>query len=60
MKNTTKRNEIEAMSIICNIRLMQEKVYGKAFDYDSFNANTIDELRTLQDNMIAEYNNTLN
>ena len=53
------RNEIEAMTIICNIQMMQEKVYGSKFEYYQFNGNTIDELRNLQDAMIKEYNTSL-
>lgn len=57
MKNT-KRNEIEAMTVICNIQMMQDKVHGKHFEYDQFNGNSIEELRDMQDRMIVEYNNT--
>lgn len=53
------RNEIEAMTIICNIQMMQEKVYGSKFEYYQFNGNTIDELRDLQDSIIKEYNASL-
>jgi len=56
MKNN--RNEIEAMGVIVNIQMMQEKVYGKKFEYKQFKDNTIEELRNLQDRMIIEYNNT--
>ena len=54
-----KRNEIEAMTIICNIQMMQDKVYGKHFNYDRFAGNSIEELRELQDQMIKEYNASL-
>lgn len=50
------RNEIEAMPVIINIQMMQDKVYGKHFEYYQFNGNTIEELRELQDAMIKEYN----
>ena len=53
------RNEIEAMTIICNIQMMQDKVYGERFDYDRFKGNSIEELRELQDQMIKEYNAAL-
>lgn len=52
------RNEIEAMTIICNIQMMQDKIHGKHFEYNQFNGNSIDELRDLQDRMIIEYNGT--
>lgn len=52
------RNEIEAMTVIINIQMMQDKVYGKRFEYDDFKGNSIEELRELQDKMIIEYNNT--
>lgn len=54
----TPQQEIEAMSIICNIQMMQDRVHGKRFEYKQFAGNTIEELRTLQDTMIKEYNNT--
>lgn len=54
----TNRNEFEAMTIICNIQMMQDKVYGSRFEYDQFNGNTIEELRELQEKMIKEYNAT--
>lgn len=50
------RNEVEAMTIICNIQMMQDKVHGEHFEYWRFNGNTIEELRNLQDEMIKEYN----
>lgn len=53
-----RRDEIEAMTIICNIQMMQEKVHGKSFYHWQFNGNTIEELRDLQENMIKEYNAT--
>ncbi len=56
--NKQNRNEIEAMTIICNIQMMQDKVYGKKFEYKQFNGNSIDELYKLQDAMIKEYNAT--
>lgn len=52
------RNEVEAMTIICNIQAMQQKIYGKQFAYKQFKGNTIEELRKLQDQMIIEYNKT--
>jgi len=51
--------EIEAMTIICNIQAMQNKIYGESFQYDQFNGNTLDELRNLQDSLIPLYNNSL-
>lgn len=53
-----KRNEIEAMQLIVNIQMMQDKVHGSHFEYPQFNGNTIEELRNLQDAMIKEYNAT--
>lgn len=50
------RNEAEAMTIIINIQTIQEKVHGKRFEYEDFEANSIDELRLLQDIMVAEWN----
>ena len=47
------------MQVICNIQLMQEKVYGKSFEYEKFNGNTIDELRQLQEDLIKEYNKSI-
>jgi hypothetical protein len=55
-----KRNEIEAMGIICNIQMMQNKIYGYQFEYDKFNGNSLEELRELQNNLINEYNKTFN
>lgn len=49
----------EKMQVICNIQLMQEKVYGKSFEYEKFNGNTIDELRQLQEDLIKEYNKSI-
>ena len=57
MKNNS-RNEIEAITIICNIQMMQDKVYSSHFEYKQFNDNSIDELMDLQDKMIVEYNNS--
>ena len=54
----TNRNEILAMTIICNIQVMQTKVYGKQFEYKQFNGNSIAELEDLQERMIVEYNAT--
>ena len=54
----TNRNEILAMTIICNIQAMQQKVYGKQFEYKQFNGNSIAELEDLQGRMIVEYNAT--
>ena len=48
----------EAMTIICNIRMMQEKTFGEAFPFKSFQSNTIEELRNLQEIAIKEYNKT--
>ena len=50
------RNEIESMTIICNIQMMQDKIYGSHIEHFWFNGNTIDELRNLQDELIKEYN----
>ena len=44
------------MSAICNIQTMQEKIHGNHFGYDEFNGNTTDEIYSLQDEMIKEYN----
>lgn len=59
--NTTQRTpqeEIHAMTVIINIQMMQNKVYGKRFEYHQFNANTLEELYELQDQLIKEYNQT--
>jgi len=48
--------EVEAMTIICNIQAMQSRLYGDNFSYDSFNGNSLEELRKLQDTLIPEYN----
>jgi hypothetical protein len=56
MKNN--RNEIEAMGVIVNIQMMQEKVNGKSWEYKQFKNYDIEQLRNLQDKMIVEYNNT--
>mgnify|MGYP003502686452 CR=1 FL=1 len=53
---TAQRNEIEAMDIIINIQMMQDKVSGEHFQYDQFSGNTIEELRNLQEIMIKQYN----
>lgn len=52
------RDEVEAMTIICNIQMMQDKIHGQHFEYYQFNGNTIEELRQLQENTIKEYNAT--
>ena len=59
--NTTQRTaqeEMQAMTVITNIQVMQEKVYGKRFEYHQFNGNTLEELYELQDQLIKEYNQT--
>ena len=56
MKNN--RNEIEAMGLIVNTQAMQEKVNGKRWEYKQFKNYDIEQLRTLQDSMIIEYNKT--
>jgi len=62
LSNKTKslpiRDEIKAMSVICNIQAMQTKIYGKCFSYSAFASNTLDELHELQDSLIPEYNAT--
>ena len=50
--------EIEAMQIIINIQTIQEKTLGSSFDYDSFNGNSIEELRNLQEIALKDWNNT--
>lgn len=52
----TAQENIEAMTIIINIQTMQDKIYGKRFEYDDFNANTVEELRNLQSQLISEWN----
>jgi len=57
--NTARKNwieESEAMAIICNIQDMQSRLYGDNFSYDSFNGNSLAELRELQDRLIPVYN----
>jgi len=54
----TPDQEIEAMQIICNIQTIQKKTTGSSFDYDSFNGNSIEELRNLQEIAIKDWNNT--
>ena len=54
-----KRNELEAMTIICNIQQMQKVCYGQSFDYNQFNGNSIDELRDLQNSLIPLYNKAI-
>lgn len=56
MKNTIQRNEIEAMTIICNIQMMQDVAYGQRFEYNQFSANSVEELRKLQESLIPVYN----
>ena len=60
MSNKTARKnweeEAEAMTIICNIQAMQSRLYGDNFSYDSFNGNSLAELRALQDRLIPDYN----
>lgn len=58
MKNN-KRNEIEAMQVICNIQMMQEKIDGTKLPYAYFSTFTCDELFTMQNNLIPFYNNSL-
>lgn len=53
------RDEIQAMTIICNIQAMQNVIYGKSFEYADFSANTIAELYNLQNSLIEEYNNAV-
>lgn len=55
----SKRNEIEAMSIICNIQAMQQTIHGEYFEHASFAGNTVDELRELQSSLIPLYNKAL-
>lgn len=60
--NTERKNwieESEAMTIICNIQAMQSRLYGDSFSYNSFNGNSLAELRELQDRLIPEYNESL-
>lgn len=61
MKNARKTAEenIQSMSVIINIQMMQERIYGKSFEYNQFNGNTLDELYDLQNKMIEIYNNHL-
>ena len=54
-----KRDEVEAMTIICNIQQMQYMIYGEQFTYEQFNGNSIEELRTLQEQIIQEYNQSV-
>lgn len=50
------RNEVEAMTIICNIQAMQAIIDGQPFPYENFNDYDIDKLRTMQDELIPAYN----
>lgn len=59
IKSLPIRDEIAAMTVICNIQAMQTKVYGKCFAYSDFSGNTLEELYDLQDQLIPEYNNSL-
>lgn len=51
--------EIEAMHIICNIQAVQDKIHGNHFKYEEFNANTIEDLRRLQELLVKEWNQYL-
>lgn len=50
------RNEIEAMSIICNIQSMQKVVWGYPAKYEQYKDNSVDELRAIQNELIKAYN----
>lgn len=54
-----KRNEIEAMTIICNIQQMQKVSYGTNYDYNQFKGKSIEELRELQESLIPVYNTAI-
>ena len=53
------RNEIEAMDIICNIQAMQKAIWGDAARYDQYKNNTVDELRSIQSELLKAYNEKL-
>lgn len=44
------------MNLICNIQMMQNKIYGRSFPFEDFDGNSIKELEALQELMISEYN----
>ena len=54
----TKQQEIEAMTIICNIQMMQTKIKGTQDAYKDFNNFSIEDLREFQDSCITKYNAT--
>ena len=54
----TQAEEIQAMDVIINIQTMQKKIYGKLFDHNDFNGNSLDELYELQSSLIPEWNKT--
>ena len=58
MKNN-KINEIEAMQVICNIQVMQEKIDGTKLPYKYFSKFSCDELHEMQNNLINDYNSSL-
>ena len=50
--------QAEAMQIIINIQIMQDKVHGIHYSFEQFVDNTLAELRELQNLMIEEWNKT--
>lgn len=58
-QNYSLSEQSERMGIICNIQLIQHKIHGKNFAFESFNGNTTDELRELQNIALREWNEHL-
>lgn len=50
---------IESMSIIGNIRAMQDIVYGKSDKYALLARYKLEALRELQEELIPKYNNAI-
>mgnify|MGYP003352164172 CR=1 FL=1 len=51
--------QVQAMTIICNIQMIQEKIHGKHFSFSDFADNSLNELWSLQDIAIKDWNNYL-
>lgn len=47
------------MSVIVNIQMMQDKIWGSHTDFDQLNKRSEESLRKTQDELIVEYNKTV-
>lgn len=59
--NTTQRTaqeQIQAMAVIVNLQMMEEKISGRRPEYKEYKRMSLEELHELQEQKIKEYNNT--